>query len=105
MVMTIYNSEIDNSVIAFNFNRLKNQIFHLLPSNEEGEDWLKPLDTIIVEVAGLSNLLSKDVKIFELLTKLEGLKAQGKDINFQWFRRIIFECCSLAQTIERNFSS
>ena len=37
-MMTIYNSEVDNSVIAFNLNRLKNQIFHLLPANEEGEN-------------------------------------------------------------------
>lgn len=102
--MTIYNSEVDNSTIAFNLNRLKNQIFHLLPSNEEGENWLKPLDTIILEVAGLSNLFPEDVKIFELLTKLEGLKAQGEEIEFQWFRRIIFECCSLTQNIEKQFN-
>lgn len=104
-MVTVYDSEVDNLTIAFNFGRLKNQIFHLLPSNEEGEDWLKPLDTIILEVAGLSNLFPEDVKIFELLTKLEGLKAQGKEIEFQWFRRIIFECCSLAQNIEKQFSS
>ena len=102
-MITIYNSEVDNKTIAFNLNRLKNQIFHLLPSNEEGENWLKPLDTIILEIAGLSNLFPKDVKIFELLTKLEGLKAQGESIDFQWFRRIIFECCSLTQTIEKQF--
>ena len=37
-MMTVYNSEIDSSVVAFNLNRIKNQIFHLLPLNEEGED-------------------------------------------------------------------
>lgn len=103
--MTVYNSEVDNSVIAFNLNRLKNQIFHLLPANEEGENWLKPLDTIILEIAGLSNLFPEDIKIFELLAKLEGLKAQGEEIEFQWFRRIIFECCSLTQNIEKQFNS
>ena len=104
-MMTIYNSEVNDTTIAFNFSRLKNQIFHLLPCNEEGENWLKPLDTIILEIAGLSNLFPEDIKMFELLTKLEGLKAQGNDINFQWFRRIIFECCSLAQNIEKNFKN
>ena len=102
-MITIYNSEIDNAAIAFNFSRLKNQIFHLLPSNEEGENWLKPLDTIILEVSGLANLFPDNVKTLELLSKLEGLKVQGETIDFQWFRRIIFECCSLAQTIERQF--
>jgi len=103
--MTIYNSEVDNSTIVSNLNRLKNQIFHLLPSNEEGENWLKPLDTIILEISGLSNLFPDNVKIFELLAKLEGLKAQGEEIEFQWFRRIIFECCSLTQNIEKQFDS
>jgi len=82
-MITVYNSEVNDDVLAFNLNRLKNQIFHLLPSNEEGEDWLKPLDTIILEVAGLSNLFPDNIKLFELLTKLEGLKAQGKDIEFK----------------------
>lgn len=104
-MMTVYNSEVDDAAIAFNFSRLKNQIFHLLPCNEEGEDWLKPLNTIILEVAGILNLFPQNVKIFELLSKLEGLKAQGKEIEFQWFRRIIFECCSLAQVIENSFNS
>lgn len=102
-MITVYDSVVDNSTIAFNLNRIKNQIFHLLPCNEEGENWLKPLDTIILEIAGLSNLFPKDAKVFELLTKLEGLKAQGEEIEFQWFRRIIFECCSLTQTIEKQF--
>lgn len=103
--MTIYNSEVDNATIAFNFSRLKNQIFHLLPSNEEGDDWLKPLDTIILEISGLSNLFPEDSKMLELFSKLEGLKIQGEKIDFKWFRRIIFECCSLAQAIERQYEN
>ena len=51
-----------------------------------------------------SNMFSDNTKLFELLTKLEGLKMQGRDIEFQWFRRIIFECCSITQIIEKQFS-
>ena len=102
-MITSHDYEIDNAAVSFNLNRLKNQIFHLLPSNEEGEDWLKPLDTIILEVAGLSRLFPDNIKLFELLSKLEGLKAQGTDVEFIWFRRIIFECCSLTQNIEQQF--
>ena len=101
--MTVYDTEVSNEIVAFNLGRLKNQIFHLLPLNEENGDWLKPLDTIILEVSGLSNLFPDNAKLFELLTKLEGLKAQGRDIEFLWFRRIIFECCSLTQNIEQQF--
>lgn len=82
-MITVHDSEINNETLAFNLNRLKNQIFHLLPLNEEGGDWLKPLDTIILEIAGLSNLFPDNSKMFELLTKLEGLKAQGADIDFK----------------------
>lgn len=82
-MITVYNSNIDTETLTFNLNRLKNQIFHLLPLNEEGGDWLKPLDTIILEVSGISNLFPDNTKLFELLSKLEGLKAQGVDIEFQ----------------------
>jgi hypothetical protein len=82
-MITVHDSEINNETLVFNLNRLKNQIFHLLPLNEEGGDWLKPLDTIILEIAGLSNLFPDNSKMFELLTKLEGLKAQGADIDFK----------------------
>ena len=37
-MITKYDSKVDNLTIAFNLNRIKNQIFHLLPSNEEGEN-------------------------------------------------------------------
>ena len=37
-MITSYDYEVDDATVAFNLNRLKNQIFHLLPANEEGED-------------------------------------------------------------------
>lgn len=37
-MITVYNSNIDTETLTFNLNRLKNQIFHLLPLNEEGGD-------------------------------------------------------------------
>lgn len=101
-MVTVYNSEIDIDVVSLNLKRLTNQIFRLLPANEEGQDWLKPLDTILIEIAGLSDLFPNNTKLFELLCKLQGLKEQGENIDFTWFRRIIFECCSIAQNIEKS---
>lgn len=101
-MMTIYDSNVDDATVAENLKRLTNQIFRLLPVNEEGQDWLKPLDTILLEVSGLSSLFPSNSRLFELLSKLQGLKEQGKDIEFTWFRRIIFECCSMAQSIEKH---
>lgn len=100
---TIYGNEVDTSVLVANLKRLTNQIFRLLPANEEGEDWVKPLETILIEIAGLSALYPANEKLFTLLTKLEGLHSKREEIDFPLFRRIIFECCSLVQDIEKEF--
>lgn len=99
---TIYDTEINNDVIIFNLERLTNQIFRLLPTNEEGDDWLKPLETLIIELSGLSALLPENEKIFTLLCKLQGLKECGDNIDFMLFRRIVFECCSIAQSAKNE---
>jgi hypothetical protein len=101
-MVTSYDTEINTQTLAYNCSRLTNQIFRLLPTNEEGKDWIKPLETIILEVAGLASLLPANHKLYELLCKLEGLKTLGVDIDFLWFRRIIFECCSLTKKIEEE---
>lgn len=98
----IYGNEVDPSVLSSNLKRLTNQVFRLLPANEEGEDWIKPLETILIEVAGLSTLYPSNEKCFTLLTKLQGLYSKSNEIEFQLFRRIIFECCSIIQDIERE---
>jgi hypothetical protein len=36
----------------------------------------------LLEIAGLSNLFPDNIKLLELLSKLQGLKEQGKDIEF-----------------------
>lgn len=73
MVMK-YSIEIDNKAISANLSRLTNQIYKLLPTREEGYDWIKPLETIIVEIAGMSRLLlDHQSTLFALLCKLEGL--------------------------------
>lgn len=82
MSTTRYDSQVNEETIAFNMRRITNQIFRLLPANEEGQDWLKPLDTILLEVAGLSGLFPDNIKLFELLSKLQGLKEQNKEIDF-----------------------
>jgi hypothetical protein len=36
--------------------RLTNQLWKLIPMREHEEDWLKQLDTVIVEIAGLNEI-------------------------------------------------
>ena len=91
-----YSIEIDSEAIVANLTRLTNQIYKLLPSREEGADWVKPLQTIIVEVAGMNRLLFDQHEIlFPLLCKLEGLFNLTEEDDFHLYRRNIFECLSL----------
>ena len=54
--MTKYEFEIDRSIIEVNVRRLTNQLWKLIPMRESGEDWLKQLDTVILEIAGLNEI-------------------------------------------------
>jgi hypothetical protein len=39
-----------------NVRRLTNQLWKLIPMREHEEDWLKQLDTVILEIAGLNEI-------------------------------------------------
>jgi len=82
--------------------RIVGQIFRLLPTFEEEKDWTKPLDTLIIELTGMSFMLNQDTKIYQLIYKLQGLKEQGKDIDFLLFRRMVFEACGIANEIQES---
>lgn len=98
-----YGLEIDNEVIANNIRRLTNQVFKLLPSREEGEEWMRPLQNLIIELAGMKNLLPDQEEFFQLLCKLEGLKDLNGEDDFLQFRKTIFECLSLLTKIKNSY--
>lgn len=62
---------------------------------ENEEDWNKQLNTVIIEIAGLGELLSSDPLFLQLLSKLEGLGLI--DTTFEFYRKTVFECISLLQ--------
>lgn len=101
-----YNAEIQDTVIVDNLHRLINQVYKLLPNREEGIDWEKPLTTIMEELAGMDRLLidQQDI-LFPLLCKLEGLFTLVEEDDFQLYRRTIFECLSLMNSIVKNVNS
>lgn len=76
-----------------NITRLTNQVWKLIPMLENNEDWEKQLDTVILEVAGLSEIFLKDPQFLQLLAKLEGAKVSFN--NFRLFRKTVFESISL----------
>lgn len=96
-----YNSNIDNEAIIKNVDRLTNQVFKLLPNREEGGDWKTPLENIIIELAGMDELLLDHVNLFSLLCKLEALLSLDKEEDFLLFRKTIFECLGLMNGIKK----
>lgn len=96
-----YNSNIDNEAIVKNVDRLTNQVFKLLPNREEGGDWKTPLENIIIELAGMDELLLDHVNLFSLLCKLEALLKLDKEDEFLLFRKTIFECLGLMNGIKK----
>ena len=104
--MTIkYNIDIDKKTIDINLKRIINQIYKLLPGREEGEDWEKPLDTIIEELTGMSRLFDCCQSVFlTLLCKLEGLYKCEDEDDFQIYRRTIFECLNMVQTLKDSIA-
>lgn len=94
---------ISDETLRNTLTRIINQIYKLLPNREEGLDWLKPLDTITEELAGMSELVeNQQEKFFSLLCKLKGLKSLPAEEDFQLYRRIIFECLSLLNEIKES---
>lgn len=98
-----YNINIDVDIIAQRFQNLINQIYKLLPTREQGKDWLKPLQTILQELSGMQSLLNNSSENFLILiNKLEGLRSLIDKDSFFNYRRIIFECLNLMSEIRKS---
>ena len=66
-MMTKYNFEISTANLAVDINRLTNQLWKLIPMRENEERWESQLDTVLIELAGLHELLNIDDKYLILL--------------------------------------
>lgn len=91
-----YNITFSREAIIKNIQRLTNQLWKCIPMRENDEDWEKQLDTVKIEIAGLSEMFMKP-QLLQLLSKLEGLRIE--DTNFELYRKTIFECISLLQEL------
>lgn len=98
-----YNVNFNNADVVYNLKRLTNQIYKLLPSREENIDWIKPLGTIIEEIVGMNSVFSGQTPIFfSLICKLEGLFSFTKDSDFEIYRRTIFECLGMMNSLVKQ---
>ena len=71
--MTKYGFDFRQEDIEINVRRLTNQLWKLIPMREHEENWLKQLDTVIIEIVGLNEIF-KSPLFLQMLCKLEGLK-------------------------------
>lgn len=94
---------INKESIDFNLKRVINQVYKLLPMREEGRNWEKPLQTLIEQLSGMKRLIDgQDDLFFLILCKMEGLFSLNKNEDMTIYRRIIFECLGLLNTLEQN---
>ena len=73
--------------------RLTNQLWKLIPMRENGEEWDKQLETVIIDIAGKDEIFIHNSQFLQLLSKLEGLKVVNVEFNI--YRKTIFECINL----------
>ena len=62
---------------------------------ENNENWLNQLDTVIIELIGLKEILYYDEneQFLILISKLEGIK--NCEMDFMVYRKTVFEAISL----------
>ena len=98
-----YDARIKDVDVQANLNRIINQTYKLLPNREEGNEWQKPLETIMEELAGMDRLLiDQHETFFSLLSKMEGLFTLTDGDDFLLYRRTIFECLNLLSKISKE---
>lgn len=96
MLCDKYEIEFSQETIQKTIRRLTNQLWKLIPMRENDENWYKQLQTVTLEIAGLNELFISPT-FLQLLSKLEGL--QIKEVNFELYRKTIFECISILQEL------
>lgn len=95
-----YDLEFDKNAVIKNIDRITNQIFKLLPNREEGGDWETPLQNLIYEIIGMKELWIDQTVLFSLFCKLEVLLTLKGENDFLAFRKLIFECLSILNSIK-----
>lgn len=94
---------IDIKAVDFNLKRIINQVYKLLPMREEGQEWIKPLQTLVEHLSGMKNLIvGQDDLFFLILCKLEGLFSLKDEKDLSIYRRTIFECLGLLNVLYKN---
>ena len=71
-------------------NKLKNKLYGLLCEFEKNRDWEKYLDSIIIELLGISEE-HRTINYYILFHKISSLRY----LKYEYFRTTIFDCMTL----------
>lgn len=96
-----YYIDFPKEIVERDIRRLTNQLWKLIPMKEHEEDWQKQIDTVIIEIVGLNEVLLEKFALLQILSKLEGLKLT-ENIQFSVYRKTVFESISLLQELIKN---
>jgi len=88
---TKYGRQFSDEEIKKYLSKIKNDVFKLLPLREEGAEWQKHLNTIMIELNGFSSLFG-EIVIISILSKLESLYNLE---DFMEYRKTVFEILNL----------
>lgn len=100
-LVTKYDFNISIDSFDKNMRRLINQLWKCIPMRENNEDWHKQLETVMIEVAGLSEIFYLTPQFLQLWSKLEGI-SKMEDLPFNIYRKTIFESITLMQEIKNE---
>ena len=93
--------EINSEDVQNVIKKIINQVYRLLPTREEEDDWIKPLETILEEMYGMSRVIvGHHQTFFTILCKMEGLFLLTAEKDFSLYRRTIFEILSLLNSLK-----
>ena len=100
-IINKYNIDFSKEEIKEEIIRLTNQLWKLIPMWENNEDWKKQLNTVIVDIAGKDEIFLHNSHFLQLLSKLEGIRVL-EEIEFNIYRKTIFECINLINEVDKN---
>lgn len=94
---------VDVNAVHYNIKRIINRVYKLLPMREQNKDWRKPLQILIEQICGMKELINdQDDLFFLILCKMKGLFSLNQDKDMKIYRRVIFECLGLLNSLNEN---
>ena len=98
-----YNLQFSQEEIKSEIMRLTNQLWKLIPMWENNENWSKQLESVIIDIAGKDEIFLHNSHFLQLLSKLEGLRVIDEDeIEFNIYRKTVFECINIINEVMKN---